>query len=51
MTTLQIIALVLIGIGILVAVTFFVLFMVEINRKEKESAPFYQERRKVFFSE
>lgn len=36
MTTLQIIAIVLIGVGILVAVGFFVLFMIEVNRKEKE---------------
>lgn len=36
MTTLQIIALSLIGAGILVAIAFFVLFMIEVNRKEKE---------------
>jgi len=35
MTTIQIIALALIGVGILVAAGFFILFMVEINRKEK----------------
>lgn len=36
MTTLQIIALSLIGAGILVAIVFFVLFMIEVNRKEKD---------------
>jgi len=36
MTTLQIIALILIGAGIAVAVGFFVAFIVELNRKEKK---------------
>lgn len=39
MTTIQIIALALIGVGILVATSFFILFMVEINRKEKIEEP------------